>query len=243
MVAAAAVVTAPAAPGLATASAVAAGVSGLLWVESAALSYDAVDPPDPHFMSIAVPSPLRVPTIKPGPGLALAGASAINKLSANICYIVGLETALLEAMERAWGAADAHATIWVKKQSLAAASLSTSLAGSYRQLASMLPTTGRILRAEHFAAPVFSEKDLSAILQYLKIHGFPSTVMTQLRAFGLGNVAIASIRNSILQAKPQTSTTSFAAVLDNPLLEKSISIIGQTFSSYAAGVREKLATY
>jgi hypothetical protein len=211
--------------------------------QAAVASYMAVDPPDPHFKAIAVPSTVRVPTLKPGPRLSPASASAVNAVTKEMAQIAGLETALLAAMERAQGAADAHSRAWVEKQSAAAANLANLLSVSYRNLGVLLSNARRQLQGEHLPAPVLSAKEWGFVSKYVNVHGFPSSFIAQARAFGLGTQEIDRIRNSIVTAKPSSLTTSVVAVLGNPQLTKAINGAAQTFSSYAAGVKKKLAMY
>jgi hypothetical protein len=203
----------------------------------------AVDPPDPHFKAIAVPNTVRVPTLKPGPRLSPASASAVNAVTKEMAQIAGLETALLAAMERAQGAADAHSRDWVEKQSGAAANLATLLSVSYRKLGVLLSNATRQLRGEHLPAPVLTAKEWVSVSKYVKVHGLPSRFVAQARALGLGAQAIDRIRNSIVTAKPSSLTTSVVALLGNPQLTEAINGAAQTFGSYAAGVKKKLASY
>ena len=216
--------------------------SALFWVGGGVAQRAAVDPLSPNFKVVAAPSPPHVPTVKPGAGLNVSVTSAVNAVLENLANSDGLLAALLTTMERAQGAANARSTVWVKKQSTAAASFATSLSVSFRELVGLLSNARRELQAEHVPAPVLSAKDWGIVVQYVKKHGLPSKFVSQIRALGLGTQAIEKIRNSILKAHTSLLTTSLIALLGNPQLTKALNGAAQTFSSYAEGIRRKLAT-
>lgn len=80
----------------------------------------AVDPPDPDFKVIAVPS-ISIPTaIKPGGNVNSAEARAFNALISNIATSTGVLNAAITSANRALGAADAGSQKWQRLQTKAA---------------------------------------------------------------------------------------------------------------------------
>jgi streptogramin lyase len=193
------------------------------------------DPPDRLYKRIAHLVLPHLPAIRPGRHLSRRVARRLASLVKGDARVVALELTYVHAVERAEGAAKAHAWAWVTRQNQQAArwaaELSTELR-TLRRLRARLPGTLHGSPIAHLHA---SAAKLRKARRILARRGLPSSSTTLLRRFGFGRADLESVRHEL--GRTPITARRLSAAVDPPLLSRGLRSTATAVGSYARRAR------
>jgi hypothetical protein len=175
------------------------------------------DPPDPHFTSVARPTPFVWVLTTSGGGKAPPTIDAFNALFLNESQAIAVAEAIVTSINRASGAAAAGDAYWKGQQELAIATYSAQLAALLGAQGALRANVQAALRAEG-AADTVSLADAAAFTAGVARNGLPSLVRQILVASGVDSATLARITHRTAKWNPQSIAGDVVAGMTDPAL-------------------------
>src|SRR5262245_59888930 len=144
-----------------------------------------MDPNDPNFAEVPVPSFPKLPPIRPVPntGLTALVADAANAVMANQAEAIGLLNALITALNRSDGAAEAGDKNAEKRQLNAARDFAKKLAKVFKNAASLRSALASKWKGPDLDFSISKRKGLK-LVDDLMMNGFPPPLVDTLKKLG-----------------------------------------------------------
>lgn len=182
-----------------------------LKVEGRMMAVSSMDPPDPHFTSVAQPVRPAFPSLAAGSGVPPALTRAANGFAQHQATTIAVLDALRHSIERAQGAARAGALLAEARQLRAAAAYSRRAGRAVHSLPADLAALARALAA---AGPTPSAAQLRAARQRVASHGLSADVLAALAKLGSSKAEVRALRKAVAHAP--LDDASLKGLLDNP---------------------------
>jgi hypothetical protein len=172
------------------------GVSMSCVVAQFSLMALSMDPNDPNFTTVPVPSFPKLPPIRPVPntGLTASVADAANAVIANQAQAIGLLNALVTALNRSDGAAEAGDENAEKRQLKAAHDFAKKLAKVFKDAAPLRSALASKWKGHDLNFSI-SKRDGLKLCDELMINGFPPPFVDVLKKLGVNR----KDRNALLE--------------------------------------------
>jgi hypothetical protein len=206
----------PAAAGAGVVAASGAAVAGFA---SADFSDLAADPPDPHFRSVARPKVGKPALLSAADGASQAAVDAFNAMASNDAVATANVRAMLTAIERAQGAANAHNKPWVRRQVKAAANYAETAAQAYGNATKLHRQAYTALREGGIPEVTLTQSQAIQAQSQIRSQGLDPTFVKSLRAAGWSSTRIESLKVAIL-ATPSKHLTG--PILLRPLIDPTV---------------------
>lgn len=145
-----------------------------------------IDPNDPNYTEVPVPSFPKLPPIRPVPntGLTASVADAANAVIANQAEAIGLLNALLTALNRCDGAAEAGDKNAEKRQLKAARDFAKRVAKVFKNAAPLRSALASKWKGPDLDFSISKRNGLKAVDE-LMINGFPPPFVDKLKKLGV----------------------------------------------------------
>jgi hypothetical protein len=145
-----------------------------------------VDPIDPNFTEVPVPSFPKLPPVRPVPntGLTASVADAANAATANQAEAIGLLNALVIALNRSDGAAEAGDASAERRQLNAARDFAKKIGNALKHAAPLRSALARKWTGPDLDFSI-SKRDGLKLCDELMINGFPSPFLDALKKLGV----------------------------------------------------------
>lgn len=171
----------------------------------------AADPPDRHFRHVSTPHIPAVRRLTARGLLTPSITAAVNRLDAAQAQLIGYGNAMLDAVQRSQGAADAGSAAWTRRQDRAATAYAKRFAAALRAVARARSGLSRALAKGRLGHIHFSASVLRRTRQRLARHGAPGAVLRGLHRLGFSRSDTSRWAKS-LTASPAPAGTLSGAV-------------------------------
>ena len=156
-----------------------------------------LDPIDPNFSKLPIPSFPKLPTVRPNTRLPASVAKAANAVLANQAQGIGLLNALQTALDRADSAADAGDTSAEEQQLKAARDFAKKLADVLRDAMPLRSTLANLWTGPDLDFTIL-EQDALKLRDDLIINGFPRQFFDELKKLGVDQEDQESLRQRLI---------------------------------------------
>jgi hypothetical protein len=156
-----------------------------------------VDPIDPNFSQLPIPSFPKLPTVRPNTRLPASVAKAANAVLANQAQGIGLLNALQTALDRSDSAADAGDTSAEERQLKAARDFAKKLADVLKDAMPLRSTLASLWTGPDLDFTIL-EQDALKLRDDLIINGFPRQFLDALKKLGVDQEDQESLRQRLI---------------------------------------------
>jgi hypothetical protein len=157
----------------------------------------AIDPIDPNFSKLPIPSFPKLPTVRSDTRLPASVAKAANAVLANQAQGIGLLNALLTALDRSDSAADAGDTSAEERQLKAARDFAKELADVHKDAMPLRSTLASLWTGPDLDFTIL-EQDALKLRDDLIINGFPRQFLDALKKLGVDQKDQESLRQRLI---------------------------------------------
>lgn len=194
------------------------------------------DPPDPHFMTIAIPRMGRVKALHSARGLRRAAALAISALARAELQAAGVGDALAVTIDRAGGALQAGSTVWQGRQTRAAIKDAATLAGMMDRLVVLQrKAAAEAARSPALRAQLVSAGVLARRLRNTIAKGFTAKQRHALaHAFGLDANGLNRLKLTLRTLDPAKMPRSAAALLGDATTIRAYQAAARALRAYVS---------
>ncbi|MBI3461392.1 hypothetical protein HY009_10735, partial [Candidatus Acetothermia bacterium] len=194
----------------------------------------AADPPDPNYTEIAQPvTPPFTPITTQDPTLQKF-VDAFNALLLNQAQTIGLDEALLHAMERAQGAYQAHDAFWQFQQLNAAAQFASQLATLLKAQTTLPSTIQKEWKNAGVPNISLTKDDVARLQNSINTQGFPKEILDALAKLNVNQATIDQLKQQLLAQPPQALAGTFPAKLNDPKLNSATQAVASGFTQMAS---------
>ncbi len=231
-------------PTITKACAIGAGAYGAFTGLSSAVlgSILARDPNDPNFTVVAQPVFFLLPPVQVQPGVTQAEADAMNALFTEEAQALGLERAILIAIDRANSAFAAGDSASETLQLNAAAQFAEQLAPLFNSDNALRANLVTAIQNSGFAGFQITPSDVFNFEVQTAFFGLNPNVLQLLNQLGASPDEIFLVTGSLIVQDPNLVPTSFPAFLVDPNLNASVTSIATVFQQFADNILGKPLT-
>jgi hypothetical protein len=194
---------------------------------------EVVDPADPNFKVIARPvTPHVRPLRARHGGLTVHAAQTLTALLENEAQALGVGQAFVTSANRAQGAEEAQATVWVRRQLRAVKKYEHQLARLLLNQVALRRRASRALLADlMFLSGPVTAADVRSVQEQVSGSGLPAELVADLRHLGVDPDTLDAIRRAVIVQDP----AAVASLADPPLADPQLL---QALRATAAALRE-----
>jgi hypothetical protein len=222
------------------------GVGALIYGSGGLLKLLALDPADSNFTNIQDPVFPSVSNLllDSNSGLSQNTVDATNALINNLSQVVGVNNALLTALNRADGAAAANNVYWRTQQIQSAQTDSQLLSQLWASQPDLIQNYVNAIQSDpSLSSLTITKSQVDNFQLSLRANGFSAQQLQMFADLGIDSTSQQIILQQLVSLDPNSLTGSFSDLLSSLLLDPALnSSIIQAANAAAQGVLDPLAT-